>query len=91
MVLLETFNKIMHYRESLNSTRISGFWLQVLWNRWDEKDLALFRMELSACQEPLNEVLMALNSYVLLVFLTLASTKTSYSTNAKPCLDGPWK
>jgi hypothetical protein len=27
--------------------------------------------ELSACQDPLNEVLMALNSYVLLIFLKI--------------------
>jgi len=71
MVLLETFNKIIHYRESLNSTRISGFWRQVWWNSWDENERALFRMELSACQDPLNEVLMALNSYVLLIFLKI--------------------
>jgi len=38
-----------------NSTRISGFWRQVWWNSWDENERALFRMELSACQDPLNE------------------------------------
>ena len=62
MVLQASFDKIIYYQKSLNSTRISGFWRQVWWSRWDEHELVLFRMELSACQEPLNEVLMALNS-----------------------------
>jgi len=74
LVLQEMLNKIIHYRESLNSTSISGFWRQVWCSGWEGDGLASRRMELSARHESLNKFLMALSSYV---FTYLSRTGTN--------------
>jgi hypothetical protein len=61
-ILQEMLDKIIHYRESLKSTSISGLWRQVWWNGWDVDELASSRMELSGHKESLNKFLMALES-----------------------------
>jgi hypothetical protein len=68
-VLREILDKIIHYRESLKSTKISGLWRQVLRSRWDVNELASLGMGLSDCREPLDRFLMALNSYVCFTYL----------------------
>jgi hypothetical protein len=87
-VLTDMHAKITRYQEGLHSTSIRSLWRQVWLSGWDRDELGKSRMELSACQEPLNSFLIALNSYVLHILQSM----TSHSKILiKYCMDGPWK
>jgi len=87
VVLQGTLDRIIHYPQS-NSTSIGSFWRQVWCSGLDEEELASLRTELSARQESLTKFLMALTSYVSLVFRTSVVAEASHSIiNIKPSMD----
>lgn len=67
-LLLEFLEKIDDTSVGLNSTRIWYLWRPVWWSRWDGGEFASLGRKLLGVQQSLDEILVALNSYVLLSF-----------------------
>ena len=88
-VLQEMVEDINLCRQGVKSTRIGDWWGRIWLSRWGGDNLASWNVKLSVCQLSLNKFLMALNSYVPLIFPRLTSTQTSITV--KCCLDGPRK
>jgi hypothetical protein len=68
MTLREMFDNIKRYQQGLQSTSINYLWPQVYWSRWGRSELAQLREKLSTHRDSLDELLIALNWCVLLLF-----------------------
>ena len=88
VVLEELLDRVIGTRGGLSWTSIGSLWNSVWRSRWYGDELESLRTKLSESRESFYAFLMALNSYVLLMFYALPLL--TYC-NAKRCVDGARK
>lgn len=88
IALLQLFDAANNTSRGLSYTSINSLWRQVFRSRWVDEELALLRGKLCRIQRLLGGLLLALNSYVLLVFRTSQSTDLLNSTLKYKVLHG---
>ena len=88
VVLEELLDRVIGTRRGLSWTSIGSLWNSVWRSRWYGDELESLRTKLSESRESFCAFLMALNSYVLLMFYALPLL--TYC-NAKRCVDGARK
>jgi hypothetical protein len=78
IILQELLNKISGAWQSLKFTSIGNLWRRVWWSRWDGDEMGSFRQKLCDTRNSLDGFLLALHSYVFLVFQVQPSAETSF-------------
>lgn len=70
-VLREMLGRVNGTWLGLNNTTISSLWRPVWWRRWGGDEMVLLRRQLTHSRKALEGFLIAIHSYVFLIFFTL--------------------